>query len=275
MLCGTVIALLLSVIAARSAQATLIISDTFTAPNSTALIGRFPAPIDTPATAYGGNGNVSAAGGITGGPPYEADIQNSTARLGADAGAAVNLNVASAQRFQLSIDFNISANTETQANNAPRGAGLGFFSSLAVASGGSSHGFNNFTGLVVDTAGSVRLIIGGTDSGIFTTVAGFNATNFHTLSYTVDTASGAGTISSILLDGSSVSLTAATNTFTVARTVYAGFYNSSGSSSTVASFDNFQVASVPEPGNYMAGLLGLGLIAGTFLRRPSGRNEEP
>ena len=43
----------------------------------------------------------------------------------ADAGVAVDLNITTPQQFQLSIDFNISGDTETQANNAHRGAALG------------------------------------------------------------------------------------------------------------------------------------------------------
>ncbi len=211
-----------------------------------------PAPTDVPGTTYAGNGNVSTIGGPTGGTPYEADIQSNMARLGADAGVAVDLNIASATQFQLSIQFDVSGQSETQANNAHRGAGLGFFSSVALGSGGSSHCFNNFTGLTVDRTGSVRLIIGGSDSGIFTTVAGFNPLVIHTLTYQVNTTAGVGTISNILLDGSSVSLTAPVNTFTIARTVYAGFYNSSGPTNELANFDNFVVATVPEPATLMA-----------------------
>jgi hypothetical protein len=218
-----------------------------------------PAPTDVPANAYEGNGNISTVGGFTGGTPYEADIQSNAARVGADAGLAVDLNIATATQFQLSIDFNISGQTETQADNAHRGAGLGFFSSVSLGSSGSSHCFNNFTGLTVDLTGSVRLIIGGTDSGIFTTVAGFDPAVTHTLSYQVNTTAGVGTISNILLDGTSVSLTAPANTFTIARTVYAGFYNSSGPATELANFDNFSVAIVPEPSGF-AVLLGVTLL---------------
>jgi hypothetical protein len=235
-----------------SATAALIIDDTFTAADNTALLGRFPSPTDVPGTAYAGNGNVSTIGGPTGGTPYEADIQSNMARVGADAGIAINLNIASATQFQLSIDFNISSQTETQANNIHRGAGLGFFSSVALGSGGSAHCFNNFTGLTIDRTGSLRLIIGGADSGVFTTVAGFDSSITHTLSYQVNTAVGAGTIANILLDGSSVSLTAPLNTFTIARTVYGGFYNSSGPVTELSNYDNFMVATVPETSTLIA-----------------------
>jgi len=230
--------------------------DTFTAPNNTALIGRFPAPDDTPGVAYGGNGNVSLVGGPTGGTPYEADIQGDVARVGADAGLGLNLGISTPAQFTLTISFNVSASTVTQANDPRRGAGLGFFSSIALGSGGSSHGFNNFTGLVVDRAGSVRLIIGGANSGIATTVAGFDPSVFHTLSYSVDTTAGAGTISSILLDGTAVSLSAPANTFTIARTALGGFYYSDLNAGVVASFDDFSVAVVPEP----SALMGIGAL---------------
>jgi hypothetical protein len=250
MLCRVFVCVFAAVALQHGASASLIIDDTFTAADNTALIGRLPSPTDVPGTTYEGNGNVSTVGGFTGGTPYEADIQSNAARLGADAGIAVDLNISTATQFQLSIDFNISGQTETQANNAHRGAGLGFFSSVSLGTSGSSHCFNNFTGLTVDRTGSVRLIIAGADSGIFTTVAGFDPAITHTLSYQVNTAAGVGTISNILLDGTAVSLTAPVNTFTIARTVYAGFYNSSGPASELANFDNFSVATVPEPSNF-------------------------
>ena len=182
---------------AHGACASLIIFDTFTGPDNTALIGRMPAPTDVPGTTYEGNGDVSIVGGFTGGTPYEADIQTNAARVGADAGLGLNLNISTPEQFQLSISFNISGDTQTQANNPHRGAGLGFFSSVALGSGGSSHCFNNFTGLTVDRTGSVRLIIAGADSGIFTTVAGFDPALTHTLSFVVNTTAGIGSISSI------------------------------------------------------------------------------
>jgi len=219
-----------------------------------------PSPSDIPGTTYAGNGNVSAVGGPTGGTPYEADIQLNQARLGSDAGLALNLNTATPQQFELAITFNISADTETQANNTHRGAGLGFFSSVAVGSGGSFHCFNNFTGLAVDRTGSVRLIVGGADSGIFTTVSGFDPAITHVLSFQVNTTSGVGSISNILLDSAAVALTAPVNTFTIARTTYAGFYNSSGNiSGDLANFDGFFVELVPEPSGLVA-IAGVALL---------------
>jgi hypothetical protein len=237
---------LLSNVHCASASVVLI-EDTFTAANNTALIGRFASPTDVPAIGYSGNGNVSLVGGITGGTPYEADIQANAARVGGDAGAGLNLGVSTAEKFELTITFNVNADTGTQLSDPHRGAALGFFSSVNVASGGSSHGFNNFTGLTVDRAGSVRLIIGGTDSGVFASMAGFNPAVNHTLTYRVDTAVGVGSLSNIVLDGTSVALTAPVNTFSIARAAYAGFYNSSSGSADVAIFDDFSVAIVPEP----------------------------
>ncbi len=259
-LCRIVIFAVAALALKATASGSIIIEDTFTAADDTALIGRLSAPTDLPANGYEGNGNVSTIGGFTGGTPYEADVQSNQARIGSDAGVAINLNINTAQQFQLSIDFNISGDTETQANNAHRGAGLGFFSSVALGSGGSSHCFNNFTGLTVDKTGSVRLIIGGVDSGIFTTVTGFDPAITHTLSFMVNTTAGVGSISNILLDSSSVSLTAPANTFTIARTVYAGFYNSSGADTDLGNFDNFFVATVPEPSS-LAALIGIILLA--------------
>jgi hypothetical protein len=232
---------------AISSQAcgSIIINDTFTGTDGTALIGRLASPTDTPASTYAGNGNVSLVGGVTG-LPYEADIQGNTAHVGGDAGLALNLGLATPQQFQLSITFNISADTENQTINARRGAGLGFFSSVALGTGGSSHCYNNFTGLAVDNTGSVRLIVAGANSGVATTVSGFDPSVSHTLSYVVDTLAGSGLIFNILLDGASVSLTAPVNTFTSARTALGGFYNSSGFTE-VATYDDFTIGAVPVP----------------------------
>lgn len=245
--CARVTTALLTFLALQHVANAAFVYDTFTGSNNTGLIGRLPAPDDTPGTAYAGNGNVSLVGGPTGGSPYEADIQSNAARVGSDAGIALNLGIATASNLDLSITFNISGSTVTQANDPRRGAGLGFFSSVALGSSGSSHGFNNFTGLAVDSAGNIRLIIAGANSGVATTVAGFDPNIFHTLSYSVDTAAGIGSISNIVLDGSAVSLTAPINTFTVARTALAGFYYSDLAIGVTASFDNFSVAVVPEP----------------------------
>jgi hypothetical protein len=245
----------------NSACASIIISDTFTAPDDTALIGRLAAPIDTPGTTYAGNGNVSLVGGFTGGTPYEADIQMNSARVGADAGLAINLGINTPAQFQLSISFNISDDTQTQADDPHRGASLGFFSSVSLGSSGSSHGFKNFTGLVVDRAGSVRLIIAGANSGIATTVGGFDPAVIHTLSFSVDTTAGIGSISNILLDASSVTLSAPANTFTVARTALAGFYNSSFNPADLANFDDFFVATVPESSS-LSVVFGFALLVG-------------
>src|SRR5437868_3922533 len=172
------VVVLFSVIAGMTvigrASASVVFFDTFTGADNTALVGRMPSPTDVPAVSYAGNGNVSLTGGPTGGTPYEADIQSNAARIGGDAGLGLDLGVSTATQFELSITFNINGDTQTQANDAHRGAGLGVLSSVTIASGGSSHGFNNFTGLAVDRTGSVRLIVAGANSGIFTTVAGFD-----------------------------------------------------------------------------------------------------
>jgi hypothetical protein len=266
-LLAQVFAFLLFTFAIERAASAALVYDTFTASDNTALIGRLPSPDDGPGTAYAGNGNVSLAGGPTGGTPYEADIQGNVARLGSDAGVALNLGIGTPAHFDLTISFNINTSTVTQSQDPHRGAALGFFSSVALGTSGSSHGFNNFTGLVVDSTGTLRLIIGGANSGITAAAVGFDPTIFHTLSYSVDTTAGAGTISNILLDGISVSLTAPTNTFTVARTALGGFYFSDLDASVVASFDNFSIALVPEPSTAVVVFGLLAVIAISKIRR--------
>src|SRR3982751_2562955 len=66
----------------KTASATIVIDDTFTGANNTALLGRLSSPTDQPGNPYAGNGNVTSLGGPTGGTPYEADIQSNKARVG-------------------------------------------------------------------------------------------------------------------------------------------------------------------------------------------------
>jgi hypothetical protein len=230
------VCLLTGLLTALSALSqTVIVSDSYSAANGTALAGKAPDVVNLTFNYYGRNGGNTS---------YVTSIQNGLAVLGADIGIGIALNLTNSAQITLSYLFNVSVDTGNQTLNAQRGAGLGFFSSAGT---NNAHGYYNFTGLVVDTNGSVRLLTGG-NSTAATTVAGFNISINHTLSYTVNTTNGIGTMSNILLDGSTVSLTAPANTFTIASTAYAGFYNSSGAAGDTATFGNFNIRSTVVPG---------------------------
>ncbi len=241
-------ALLLS---AAHAGAAVIVSDTFIAANGTAINGRTPSPTDVPGTTWTQNGSF-----------WSNTIQNDQASLGADMGDAIALNATSTQ-YTISDSFNISNNTST--NTAYRGAGLGFYTS---ASSSSTHGFDGFTGLAVNAAGTVSLFINvsgnSPTAATSTTVSGFNDAISHTLSYSIN--AGTGLISNISLDGNAVSLNAPANTFTAANTALAGFWGNAATSGGTTLIGNFVVstAAVPEPATLSfliaAGAIGLLLL---------------
>ena len=148
-----------------------------------------------------------------------------------------------------------------------RGLGLGFFS----VAGGGGYSQNQFTGLVLDSAGRLNFThdpVAGShfpSSLLGTAVAyggTFVAANYYDLSYQINTATGA--ISDISLEGSSAdyrSLAAGVNKFTAANVKYAGIYTSSeGGMSGYTSFDNFTVTSVPEPSTVVCLVTGLACL---------------
>lgn len=142
-------------------------------------------------------------------------------------------------------------------------AGLGFWSAMPARSdGGASSSTNNFTGIIMDeVAGTLRVYSGGALQGSAVSVGSLSEGVFYTLSYDVDTATGA--LSNVVFNGSPVSgLTS--SAFTDSATAYAGAMSGGGSRLIL---DNLLVepASVPEPATL--GLAAIGLVGLTRRRR--------
>ena len=182
-------------------------------------------------------------------------------------GISLGASVPSLLEIKASIGMGqLGSGTIGSAQNG-RGLGLGFFS----VAGGGGFSQNQFTGLVLDSAGRLNFthdpVAGGhfPSSLLGTAVAyggTFVAANYYDLSYKINTATGA--ISNISLEGSSAdysSLAAGVNKFTAANVKYAGIYTSSeGGMTGYTSFDNFTVTSVPEPSTVVCLVTGLACL---------------
>ncbi len=171
---------------------------------------------------------------------FHTDIQNGTARLGANAGAAIRIHDSNGHlkpavmRIQADLKTGNLTSTGSDYGNA-RGVGLGFYSqgdytdNLEVATG--------FTGLVLAPNGDLYLFQNGTYSGDANRIAfggTFDSNVFYTLSYEVNVDSG--TIANIDLEGSTNSyavIESAASGFGPYSTAMAGF---SGSSSAAGTF---------------------------------------
>ena len=185
---------------------------------------------------------------------FYADIQNGTARVGANAGASIDIDTGTRVK---PVEMRIQADLKVGTLSGPvgafaRGVGLGFYRDGTYTS--NVEVGSDFTGLVLAPDGSLYLYEDGAYSGI--TVAhsgGFDANTFYTLSYEVDVETG--TISNISLEGSTADyspLTAAASLFDDDRTALAGFTGSSSAGGTYGYVDNLIITEIT-PGTGIAG----------------------
>jgi hypothetical protein len=160
--------------------------------------------------------------------------------------------------YAISADLYLGNITDSD-GGVQRGVGLGFYTSTGAGAAA------NFYGLALHPGGSLDLVINGaTPGGGAQDIAypgAFSATSFHTLSYVINTSTGA--ISNVTLDGNLESFTSTAFT-AVTSSSLAGFYVSSSSGPTVGNIDNFSLADVPEPCSL--GLLWLAPL-GLLIRR--------
>lgn len=247
------VAAVFSAMAAVQAQNT-IISDTFTGPDGQSANGRLPSGTDLP------GGTWSA--GTYWGP----GIQNNTLSVGADTGVSISL--ASSGPYVEPANITESV-TFMESSDTALGVGTGFSSASVSPSGAYSYR-SIFTGLSVDSAGDVQLWEQGS---VLNTVAWsgvtFDPNASYTMSYTIDTTSGA--ISGISLTGDNADFTSLQTTsvnndvFSPANTQNAEIWGNGGNGGDTAYFSDVQLTATPEPGT-MA-LLGAGIAGMIAFRR--------
>ena len=212
-----------------STSGSIIVQDSFTGANGTSLIGRAPDVINLPGGTYIVSGSTA-----TWGVPQ---IQGNAAQVNSDIGALVS--IASNGGYTKPTQFSISASLNPQSiygsDTGFRGMGLGFFSGADPG-----HGYVDCTGLALNPNGNLTLVVSGNAGASNSYPGTWTENQWHTLSYTVNT--GTGAISNVVLDGYSETFT--TTGFTTAATAYAGFYASDANGRNgLGLADNFTVTS--------------------------------
>ena len=194
--------------------------------------------------------------------PFSESIANTQAN-GTGFGISIASNGSYVEPSQLSISADLSIETNGQAL-AQNVLDLGFYAAGTTFSA-YSYPIPNFTGLSIDEAGDLTLLVNGAAVGSPVAYVGtFNPAALSTLSYDVNTT--AGTISNISFQGSTAdysSLEGGSGLFSASNIAYAGVYASGGPNDNGSATGNFVVAgaAVPEPGTYAmlaSGVLALG-----------------
>jgi hypothetical protein len=241
---------------------TLIYSESFSAADGTPLLGYSPETNNGVAGAtFHESNNFWTANSPVG-------IFGNRAQLGAD--NQLSLPIDSSGGFtqppiiRVSGLMNVGTTggpTEAITTGEQRGAGMGFF-----AATGTVATPDNFRGLVITTDG--RLILaqhgfgGSARAGFIEEITnGIDTSTDHNLSFDIDTLSG--DISNINLNGEMQP--DVDTTLFAADVNEVGFFASSNAGGTLATFDDFTVTGIPEPGSIV--LLGLGGMLAVRRRR--------
>ena len=233
----------------QSVSAQMLYSDSFSSADGTLGFGRTPDV--TEASAFSGNtygdvGNSFFQGTST----IQSGVQHLRADYGLGLAFGSDPDFASlgTSQFHLSLDFTLFG-LENADNDAERGIGLGFYSAMVGTA--AAHGWQGFYGIQVDSSGNVKLFdnVGNTTTYYASANVGALSTSAsHTLSYNVNTSSGA--VSGIILDGSAVTLNFganANNVFTGSDINFVGFDANESNFQHDGLVDNFSVSAVPEP----------------------------
>ncbi|MGC9261623.1 MAG: PEP-CTERM sorting domain-containing protein, partial [Phycisphaerae bacterium] len=188
---------------------------------------------------------------------------------------AAGISIASANGYiepavlTLSADLNMGTIVGGSLSYKVYGVGLGFWNALPASGGTASAGF---TGITLDPYGDLTFINDGTASTTAkaaapssATVVGGYISGFNTLTYSINT--GTGAITQLTFDGTDLTSDfAGATAFTPSVATVAGFYgNNPYSVSENGYVDNFSVATVPEPA--ALGLMAVGAMGLLLLKR--------
>lgn len=230
--------------ALRPLQAQPIVADGLSG-NWTSIIGT------TPDTNLPGATWLSATGWTYNQRLYPVSDANGS-RWQATNGTAVGIPLASAGGYVKPDTLTLSAEVciVTASGSATPWVALGFYDALQSSGGGILSSTTNFTGVVLGYDGSLTLYADGNAvSGSAVAFGGtFQRDQYHTLTYTVNTTTGA--ISGLTLSGSTAdyaALMAADAPFTDARTAYAGMGAAADTTAHrgTGRFRNFTLDEVP------------------------------
>ena len=251
-------ALLLTLTASPALRAQTILSDGFSGSNGASLNGRTPDTADLPGTTY-------TSMTLSPGQPEEPSINTGAGNPAPDANTGFSgnaaLSIASVGAYVKPSVLNLSLDINVNDLNGGNGIGLGFF-----LNGPQQLSASGFSGLALNSDGSLGFYNEGTETTVAPSFTGFNPSNFYTLSYTVNTVTGA--ISNVFLAGNndSAALVGQTSAGLVgAATNDVGFFGNTGDTVFHSAFvDNFEVSGVPEPSTYallVGGAVGLLVLA--------------
>jgi polysaccharide biosynthesis protein PslG len=239
-----ILCFLTALFTARSLPAQPIVADDLSGSWST-IIGTNP-ETNLPAAAW-----QSATGWTYNQSLYPVSDSNGN-RWQASNGTAVAIPLASTGGYTKPDTLTISADVciVTASGSATPWVALGFYDALQAASGGFLSSITNFTGVLLAYDGSLSLYNDGSLVATSTVAFGgtFQRDQYHTLTYTVNTTTGA--ISGLTLSGSTANyaaLMAAGAPFSDAKTAYAGMGVAADSTSYrgVGRFKNFSLNEVP------------------------------
>ncbi|MGC9260659.1 MAG: hypothetical protein ACP5I8_11380 [Phycisphaerae bacterium] len=234
---------------------TVIVSDGFSGTNGANINGRTPDGADLPGSAWTVAQNASA---------YPMTIDTSVGNPAPSANTnfndAAGISIASANGYiepavlTISADLNMGTITGGGLSYNVYGVGLGFWNALPAS---GSNAVTGFTGVTMDPYGDLTFINNGTASATAkaaapssATVVGGYISGFNTLTYSINT--GTGAITQLTFDGTDLtSAFSGLTAFTPSVATLSGFFgNDPYSASDNGYVDNFSVSTtsaVPEP----------------------------